>query len=88
MRPTCVEVDLDAVRHNVRLLRDRSAPSEVLAVVKADGYGHGAVEVARAALDAGAAQLGVALCEEAQDRGVRAAEAVARRLGWEGEGLV
>ena len=61
-RPTRVEVDLDAIRHNVRLLKP--AASELMAVVKADGYGHGAVPVARAALEAGATWLGVALVEE------------------------
>ena len=58
------EVDLGAVRANVRALREHVAPAEVLAVVKANGYGHGAAPVARAALDAGAAWLGVARVEE------------------------
>jgi hypothetical protein len=48
------EVDLDAVAHNVPCCRRAAAPAAVWAVVKADGYGHGAVEVARAALAAGA----------------------------------
>jgi alanine racemase len=61
-RPTVVEIDLDAVRHNVRALKPDSA--EVMAVVKADGYGHGAAQVARAAVDTGATWLGVALVEE------------------------
>lgn len=59
-----VEVDLAAVEANVRWLREVSAPAEVWAVVKADAYGHGAVPVARAALDAGAAGLAVALVDE------------------------
>jgi alanine racemase len=58
------EVDLDAVRANVRGLRELVAPAAVLAVVKANGYGHGAVQAARAALDAGAPWLGVARVEE------------------------
>ena len=58
------EVDLDAVRANVRALCAHVAPAELLAVVKANGYGHGAAPVARAALDAGAAWLGVARVEE------------------------
>ena len=45
------EIDLDAVAHNVGVLRAAAAPAEVWAVVKADGYGHGAVAVGRAALD-------------------------------------
>jgi len=63
-RPVWAEVDLDAVRSNVRTLADLAAPAALMAVVKADGYGHGAVPVARAALDAGASWLGVALVEE------------------------
>lgn len=61
-RPTIVEVDLEAVRHNVRRLKP--ADAELMAVVKADAYGHGDVPVARAALEAGATWLGVALVEE------------------------
>jgi alanine racemase len=58
-------VDLDAVEHNVRLLREHAGSTQVMAVVKADGYGHGATPVARAALAAGAAELGVATIDEA-----------------------
>jgi alanine racemase len=61
-RPTVAVVDLDAVRHNVRTLRPPRA--SFMAVVKANGYGHGAEPVARAALEAGATWLGVALVEE------------------------
>jgi alanine racemase len=63
-RAAWVEIDLGAVRENVVALARLAAPAQVLAVVKADGYGHGAVPVARAALDAGATWLGVALVEE------------------------
>ncbi len=63
-RPAWSEVDLDAVRANVRTLARRADPAQLLAVVKADGYGHGAVRVAQAALEAGASWLGVALVEE------------------------
>jgi alanine racemase len=67
-RPTRVEVDLECIRHNVRLFTGLVGPScQVMAVVKADGYGHGAVETARAALQAGASRLGVALVEEAEE---------------------
>jgi len=59
-----VDVDLDAIHHNVEHLRSVVAPSALWAVVKADGYGHGAVEVARAVLDAGADGLCVALVHE------------------------
>ncbi|MGV9867642.1 alanine racemase [Rhodococcus koreensis] len=60
-----LQVDLDAVQHNLVALR-RSAPDTVaMAVVKADGYGHGAPEVAGAAIEAGAEFLGVADITEA-----------------------
>lgn len=59
------EVSLDAVRTNVETLRRLVAPAEVCAVVKADGYGHGAVPVAQAALEAGATWLAVAQVPEA-----------------------
>ncbi len=59
------EIDLDAIRENVAALRAFAQPAAFLAVVKANAYGHGAVPVARAALDAGAAWLGVARVEEA-----------------------
>jgi alanine racemase len=68
-RPTVVEVDLEAIRHNVRALKPASAG--LMAVVKGNAYGHGDVGVARAALEAGASWLGVALVEE----GVRLREA-------------
>src|SRR5690349_24882202 len=54
-----VVVDLDAIAHNVRVLREHAGPAAVMAVVKADGYGHGAAAVARAALAAGASEVGV-----------------------------
>jgi len=62
LRPTWVQVDLDAIRHNVRKLKPEGA--ELMAIVKANAYGHGDVQVARAALEAGATWLGVALVEE------------------------
>lgn len=58
------DVDLGAVRHNVGVLRRRAAPAATWVVVKANGYGHGAVPVARAALAAGADGLCVALAAE------------------------
>ena len=57
-------INLGAIAHNVGVLRERCA-TEVMAVVKADGYGHGAVPVARAALGAGAIEIGVATIAEA-----------------------
>lgn len=59
------EIDLDAVRRNVRTLKGLTAAGTLfMAVVKADGYGHGAVEVGRAAVSAGADRLGVATVDE------------------------
>ncbi|WP_062983014.1 alanine racemase [Nocardia anaemiae] len=58
-------IDLDAIAHNVRVLREYAGDAAVMAVVKADGYNHGAVEVGRAALAAGAAELGVTTVAEA-----------------------
>lgn len=62
--PFQAEVSLSAIRHNVGVVR-AVTDAQVMAVVKADGYGHGAIPVARAALAAGATWLGVAQVEEA-----------------------
>jgi alanine racemase len=60
------EIDLDAIRFNVRELRSRlPAGCHLVGVVKADGYGHGAAPIARAALEGGAWGLGVSTPEEA-----------------------
>lgn len=64
MRSARAEIDLGAVRHNVRAIRELVAPADVCVVVKADGYGHGSIAVAQAALEAGASWLAVALVEE------------------------
>ena len=61
-RPTVAQIDLGAIRHNVGILHPPGA--EVMAVVKANAYGHGAVPVAAAAVEGGATWLGVALVEE------------------------
>ena len=63
-----IVVDLAAIRHNVRILKDLvsvDGPVQVMTVVKADGYGHGMVESAEAARDGGADWLGVATIDEA-----------------------
>jgi alanine racemase len=67
MRPTWVSVDLDAVAHNVAVFDALVGDAAVCAVVKADGYGHGAPAVADAAVRAGATWLAVALVEEAAE---------------------
>nr|WP_211177403.1 alanine racemase [Pseudonocardia acidicola] len=75
-------VDLSAIRHNVALLSGAAAASgaQTMAVVKAEGYGHGAVPVARAALAAGASWLGVCTLDEAME--LRAAGITAPLLSW------
>jgi len=69
LRPAWVDVDLSALEHNLaairkRLISDGSKGALAMAVVKADGYGHGAVGVSKALADAGVDWLGVALLEE------------------------
>jgi alanine racemase len=78
--PACALVDLDAVSANVAALRRIAPGAALMAVVKADGYGHGMVPVARAALAGGADQLGVAHLREALD--LRAAGVDAPVLAW------
>src|SRR2546430_7758052 len=63
LRSTVADVDLDAIAANVRALRDR-ARADVIAVVKADAYGHGAESVAAACFEAGAVMVAVATVEE------------------------
>jgi alanine racemase len=63
-RRAWAEVDLDAISSNARVMKAVASPAELCAVVKADGYGHGAVPVATAALAGGASSLAVALVEE------------------------
>ncbi|PRZ07019.1 alanine racemase [Isoptericola sp. CG 20/1183] len=72
--PAQAVVDLDAISDNLRALRGHAPSSDVMAVVKADGYGHGMLPAARAALAGGATWLGVAT----------AAEALALRAGLSG----
>ena len=61
------EIDLDRIAANVRGLRERAATARLLAVVKANAYGHGAVPVAHAAIEAGAWGLGVIGVEEGEE---------------------
>jgi alanine racemase len=77
--PSWVEVDLSAVRHNVAAVRRFLGGSGLIAVVKANAYGHGAVEVARAAQQGGATGLAVACTAEGEQL---------RRAGLEGPILV
>ncbi|GEJ98359.1 alanine racemase [Streptomyces sp. NPDC003388] len=74
------EIDLAALRANVRVLRARAEGAALMAVVKSDAYGHGAVPCARAAVEAGATWLGTATPEEAL--ALRAAGLDTRVLCW------
>ncbi|HUJ64496.1 MAG TPA: alanine racemase [Acidimicrobiales bacterium] len=67
LRPAWAEIDLGAIRHNAAVLAAEVHPARLCAVVKAAGYGHGAPEVARAALEGGADWLAVALVEEGRE---------------------
>jgi alanine racemase len=65
-RPTWLEIDVDAIAQNVRCIKDIVGPQvRILAVLKADAYGHGAIKVARTALNNGATHCGVASVNEA-----------------------
>lgn len=63
-RASFVEIDRSALAHNVGVLKQRAGSARVLAVVKADGYGHGAITAAEAAIEAGVDGLCVALVQE------------------------
>ncbi|MCR4439812.1 MAG: alanine racemase [bacterium] len=67
MRPTCAVIDLGAIAYNLGQIRAKVAPARIMAVVKANAYGHGALEVATTALASGASYLGVALVEEGME---------------------
>ncbi len=65
MRHTRAIIDLSAIKHNIAIIKQQLKPgTDVIAVVKANGYGHGAIEVARAALSAGVTRLAVAIPDE------------------------
>lgn len=81
--PTWAEVDLRRIRDNVAALRARLRPGcRLVAVVKAEAYGHGAVPVARAALEAGAELLGVARLDEGLALRAGGVAAPVLVLGW------
>jgi alanine racemase len=63
-RPTWVEIDLEAVGNNVKLLADIASPAKVMAILKADAYGHGMYKVTRTTLNNGASWVGVATLGE------------------------
>ncbi len=65
--PTWIEIDLEAIRSNFQQIVDFVSPCTVIPIVKADGYGHGAIAVARALCEAGAGFFGVASVDEAAE---------------------
>jgi alanine racemase len=64
MQATIAEIDLSAFKFNIEQIKKRVAPAKIMAIVKANGYGHGAVPLAHASIQAGAEYLAVALVEE------------------------
>ncbi len=78
--PAEARIDLDAIRHNVRLLAEHAPGAAVMAAVKADAYGHGLVPAAKACLEAGATRLGTAFVREAL--ALREAGITAPVLSW------
>ncbi|HLE86048.1 MAG TPA: alanine racemase [Candidatus Brocadiaceae bacterium] len=75
-RPTWVEIDLNALRHNLLAVKKRVGPQiKILGIVKADAYGHGDYEVSRVLLNNSAEMLGIAILEEGiqlRDKGIKA----------------
>ena len=76
IRPTRAEVNLDNLKHNLKEIRRITSPDAcICAVVKANGYGHGAIEIADTALSFGASYLAVAVIDEAvelRQKGIQA----------------
>ncbi len=67
LRPSWVEIDLEALTHNIREIRRHLGDKEIVAVVKADAYGHGSLAAARVLLREGASALAIATLEEAKE---------------------
>lgn len=81
-----IEVDLSAIRENIKTLKSFSPKSELMAVVKADAYGHGLIQTSKAAREAGAEWLGTALFEEAIQ--LRDAKDSGKILAWLGDEVI
>ncbi|MEO8277432.1 MAG: alanine racemase [Thermoanaerobaculia bacterium] len=91
LRRAWVEIDLEALRRNFRRLSARVFPAKILAVVKADAYGHGAVAVARALAPEGVAGFAVATAEEAielREAGIQGSIVVLSPLPAEADGAL
>jgi alanine racemase len=65
LRPVWAEIDLASIKHNITEIKRRVGNTPIIGVVKADGYGHGAVEVSRILLNNGVSSLAVATLSEA-----------------------
>ncbi|MFD2043852.1 alanine racemase [Ornithinibacillus salinisoli] len=82
-RQTWVDIDLDAIAYNIKQIKSKlPQQSDIIAVVKADSYGHGSVQVAEKALESGAKMLAVALLEEALELREAGINAPILVLGW------
>ena len=75
-RPTWMEIDLGALKHNLLAIRKQVGPHvKIMGIVKADAYGHGDYEVSKALLNNGVEMLGIAILEEGiqlRDKGIKA----------------
>ena len=83
-RPAWVEIDTDALAYNMRNIRKKVGDREIMAVVKADAYGHGAVEAARIFLENGATRLAVSMMSEAVELREAGISCPILILGWSG----
>lgn len=82
-RPAKIEINLTAIKSNIsQLKQELNTGVDIIAVVKANGYGHGAIEVAKSALEAGATSLAVALLEEAVELRKAGIDVPILVLGW------
>lgn len=83
IRPVWAEIDLSAIKHNFNQVKNLVKPTtKIMAIVKANGYGHGAFEVGRAVLEAGADCLAVAFLEEALELRAKGLTCPIILLGW------
>jgi len=64
MRPTLAEIDLSAISFNLKGIKAKVQPAGIMAVVKANAYGHGDIEICKAVINSGVDYLGVACVEE------------------------
>lgn len=65
LRPVWAEIDLGCIQHNIKAIQEKVGSREIIGIVKADGYGHGAIRVAEVLLENGVTSLGVATLSEA-----------------------